>query len=345
MNVREDKIMDGRQALIVPVSAKHAVEGKVEVVIKRVTSEHILAKPEGAVRESFVKSAEREIDFYQHQLKPTIAALWPKCYLSYKSKATTPEFLMVIEDMYEAGFNQEPGLTDSRMRDGLEALAVFHAAYWRDETALKEEQGAFWPLYKRHDSEKDKVAVAAHWERVCKEFPQLDSSVGTRVLAASESLDATVRGTCVTRIHGDAKGPNMFFRDTEGPLASRVRLIDAQWTGRGNPYTDVANLITAGLQVQLLPEFDEYLAHYEENLLHHLPAVHHAEYKDLIKPTWDACWLDYARVVMLGLWAKLSKERLVANRNNVGSSMVGRSEPHVEFIVARAAATLKDMGH
>ena len=56
---------------------------------------------------------------------------------------------------------------------------------------------------------------------------------------------------------------------------------------------------------------------------------------DTLKDEFDIVWLDYARVIVTGLWKNLSNERMAQYKNTVGPSMINRSFPHVKFIVER----------
>ena len=201
------------------------------------------------------------------------------------------------------------------MKNALSALAIFHAAYWGCPNVLSSERGCFWPLYKRSAAERSVETASLHWETVRGDVPPSWTRRllhgWRRVRRRSTRLWSRAASP---ECHGDCKGPNLFFRDlqegAEASLDQQVRFIDAQWTGLGNPFSDVANLLTAGLEVDLLPRFDEFFAFYEEALLAALPESARQEYLDKVQCTWDLCWLDYCRVAMLGLWRNLSLTKL-----------------------------------
>ena len=358
-----DGIVDGRNALIIPAIATPQNGVEEHVVVKRVTSEHAMNKDAGQLRDAFLKSASREIAFYddlQGRVKKedakkgvfhTVERLWPVCYQQHGDAEFT-EYLLVLEDMHHSGYSQSPNISESRMKHALEALAIFHAAFWKDPEVMQSERGCFWPLYKRKEDETEKNNVDAHWEAVLQHFPQLDATVAGRIAERSSEIDQIVAKSGVTKVHGDCKGPNIFFRDLENsgerPLEDSVKLIDAQWVGKGNPFSDVANLLTAGLDESLLPRFDEFFEYYDDHLIQELgkgsDSTEAAFYVEHIRPTWDAAWLDYCRVAMLGLWRGLTPERMEKSRKNVGSSMINRSTPHVEFMVQRVKEKLDAMG-
>ena len=59
-----------------------------------------------------------------------------------------------------------------------------------------------------------------------------------------------------------------------------------------------------------------------------------------LRSEYDPVWLDYARVIVTGLWRKLSPESMERNKNKVGPSMINRSCPHVMFITKRLCRLL-----
>eukprot|EP01061_Rhynchopus_euleeides_P011979 TRINITY_DN21592_c0_g1_i2.p1 TRINITY_DN21592_c0_g1~~TRINITY_DN21592_c0_g1_i2.p1 ORF type:complete len:328 (+),score=88.59 TRINITY_DN21592_c0_g1_i2:334-1317(+) len=323
-------------------------------------------KEEGPLREAFLNSASREVAFYSDlaarcaaeaaaeasgtatpDVFRRVRSLWPVYHNSHADAANT-EFLLVLEDMHHSGYTQSPNVSESRMKNALSALAIFHAAYWGCPNVLSSERGCFWPLYKRSAAERSVETASLHWETVRGDFPQLDPTIASRLASRAAEIDKAVEQSSFTRVHGDCKGPNLFFRDlqegAEASLDQQVRFIDAQWTGLGNPFSDVANLLTAGLEVDLLPRFDEFFAFYEEALLAALPESARQEYLNKVQCTWDLCWLDYCRVAMLGLWRNLSLAKLERAAKDVGASMINRSIPHIEFIGSRVKQKLDEKG-
>ena len=64
------------------------------------------------------------------------------------------------------------------------------------------------------------------------------------------------------------------------------------------------------------------------------------EFRRRLADTIDVCFLDYARVVVLGLWRGASPATMQANARKQGFSMVNRSPRHLEWIARRAARRL-----
>ena len=59
-----------------------------------------------------------------------------------------------------------------------------------------------------------------------------------------------------------------------------------------------------------------------------------------LRSEYDPVWLDYARVIVTGLWRRLSPETMERNKTKVGPSMINRSWPHVMFITRRLCRLL-----
>ncbi len=100
---------------------------------------------------------------------------------------------------------------------------------------------------------------------------------------------------------------------------------------------DVAYALTTSLECELLPEMDSSVDFYLEELQRQLESrgkLYHANVKDL-RSHFDLVWLDYARVIVTGLWKRLSKEQMERYRDVVGPSMINKSLPHIQFIIER----------
>ena len=74
-------------------------------------------------------------------------------------------------------------------------------------------------------------------------------------------------------------------------------------------FQDVAYSLTTSLESGLLDSMGEFVDFYFERLKEKLSS------RNLTLPAsfrshFDVCWLDYARVVMFGLWRRLSLEQV-----------------------------------
>ena len=99
---------------------------------------------------------------------------------------------------------------------------------------------------------------------------------------------------------------------------------------------DVAYVLTTSLDSDLLSTaFEPLVDFYTEALTAELRERGIQVDGDALRGDFDVVWLDYARVIITGLWKNLSRERMEQYRNTVGPSMINRSMDHVIFIVKR----------
>lgn len=233
-------------------------------------------------------------------------------------------------------------MDEKEARCVLESLACLHSHYWG--RMHKKERGTFWVLSLR-ETTGEVESGGATWEAMVDRFPQLETihpevrKLGLLLKEQSQQLDRLVEEGAVTRVHGDAKGWNFFFgRDSSAP--SPFLFIDMQWTGRGHPLQDVAYALTTTLSEEALPQMDQLVDEYVGMLEVRLKDRGIALDKEGLRAQYDQVWLDYARVIVCGLWKKLDQDSIVRNRDKVGPSMINRSWAHVEFITRRLCRLL-----
>lgn len=364
-----DFVLRGRQALIFGAKRKSSI-------VKFVGREHTAAKPE-ALQRPFVESCRREVEFFRSLTgKPVdgdgdgngnrpaaLAELFPRVSATLATPVSSDcrdeAFALVMEDLYVAGYAQPPSLSEATAASALEALSALHAHFWADPAVLGGDRGSFWALERRPQEELDAVAAQERWAGVVSAFAaecrDLPLTLGRDLALAARELDAVVSSTAVTMIHGDAKPANLFSK-TDG----LVKLIDMQWCGKGNPFSDVAYLLCTSLDASLLKSgittateqeddadaelvFARLIAHYERSLIARLNLKSEAarlEFSRRLHASLDVCFLDYVRIVVLSLWKTASPASMQANSLKQGFSMVNRSARHLEWISRRAARCL-----
>ena len=186
------------------------------------------------------------------------------------------------------------------------------------------------------------------WNSFVDRFPELESlhpkvrDIGVRMAGRAEELDRSTEAGAITRIHGDAKGWNFFFakEDSDKKRSQPFLLIDMQWTGRGHPLQDVAYALTTSLSEEALERMDSLVEYYFSRLKARLEQRGHTEDLRRLRMEYDTVWLDYARVVVTGLWKRLDKDSLERNKAKIGPSMINRSMKHVIFITQRLCRLL-----
>ena len=150
------------------------------------------------------------------------------------------------------------------------------------------------------------------WKTVLSRFPHFKelvpnaSQLGISLAAKAENLDNFIGSNLLTMVHGDCKGWNIFFKkqNCSNPELSPVLFIDLQWTGIGHPLQDVAYSLTTTLEPELLNSMDYYVDVY----LKHLSNLISGFNSEKMKQHFDIVWLDYARVIVTGLW---KRDRLI----------------------------------
>ena len=73
---------------------------------------------------------------------------------------------------------------------------------------------------------------------------------------------------------------------------------------------DVAYSLTTSLESGLLDSIDEFVDFYFERLRGKLSSLNLTPPPPSFRSHFDVCWLDYARVVLFGLWRRLSHEQV-----------------------------------
>ena len=176
---------------------------------------------------------------------------------------------------------------------------------------------------------------------LCSLHPQV-RQIGAKMAERAEELDRLTEAGASTRIHGDAKGWNFFFAKESSVKRSGqpFLLIDLQWTGRGHPLQDVAYALTTSLSEEALDRMDSLVEHYVSRLHTRLQERHISLDQGSLRAQYDTVWLDYARVIVTGLWKRLDPDSLERNKGKVGPSMINRSMKHVVFITQRLCRLL-----
>ena len=219
-------------------------------------------------------------------------------------------------------------MNEEQAENLMQTLAHFHSAFWSEDNQ-NEERGSFWVLARRAPLKEVENADET-WKAILSRFPDFQGLVpnieclGQLLASKAKLLDDFIGQNLLTQIHGDCKGWNLFFN------SDQVLLIDMQWTGVGHPLQDVVYALTTSLEADLLHKMDHFLDIY-------LTTLNEAMQSDVsyLKDHFDRVWLDYARVIITGLWKRFSPENIQKHQNTVGPSMIGRSVKHAEFIIKK----------
>jgi thiamine kinase-like enzyme len=342
-DIPKDEVICCMHSNIYKIVLKNEKNKEVNLVAKRVVPSELPAKASLKLWEDFLESVKMEIQFYQQEQKQLeTLQLFPKIYYSNSGcqadKVMDSFHLLVMEDVSDI-YQQSPSMSKTQACDLMKALAKFHAMYWNkiDHTA---ERGSFWVLSRRQPLGETEIANAeSTWKNLLDRFPEFKDlcpdveSLGGALAAKAKSLDDYVAANLMTQIHGDCKGFNLFFKKPNiiKEDEQQVLLIDMQWTGIGHPLQDVAYALTTTLEADLLDSMNDFVDTYIECLSKEVEGLDAGQ----LRKDFDLIWLDYARVIITGLWKRLSPESIIKYQNVVGPSMIGRSLDHAKFIIKK----------
>jgi len=346
-DIPKEDVIKGMQANMFSIIASNKDGIKKRVIVKRIIPKELPEKPTTEIWKGFVESVRTEMEFYQELLLPEhseIRDLFPEVFFSSGTPSNldvTPKetsFCMIMQNL-NTHYMQKPMMNETEAQCVLNSLAKLHAHYWNKMDGSM--RGSFWVLERRKAFPEVERADET-WNDFVDRFPELENihprvrQIGSKLGERAEELDRFVEAGANTRIHGDAKGWNFFFaKDGVSNGMAPFLFIDMQWTGRGHPLQDVAYALTTTLDEDTLPKMDSLVDHYICKLANNLKQEGEALECEDLRKQFDHVWLDYARVIVTGLWKRLNKESIVKNQEKIGPSMINRSWPHVLFITQR----------
>lgn len=162
--------------------------------------------------------------------------------------AATSKFVVVMEDMVGMRIvDQLDGMTIEDTEVAVDALAAWHATWWRRAGHLADEGVAVSlgdPVYPAVLP----IVFAEGWEELATEVdiaPAM-AAIGPRWSAAMPQLLQDLSGEPATLCHGDYRADNIMFDQDGSPV-----LIDFQLTGTGSGAYDLAYFITQSLEADV----------------------------------------------------------------------------------------------
>jgi hypothetical protein len=219
------------------------------------------ALDEAAVFTSTVLSMYlREARFFT-ELSDKVTIRVPACHHASADDETS-SFVVVMEDL--GGLrcvDQTVGMCATDAERAVEALAGWHAAWWRQADDLVARGLALSlgdPIYPAVLP----MVFGEGWAKLAAAttVPPAIDAIGSRFPDAIAGLLADLSTEPTTMIHGDFRADNMLF-DEDGTVA----LVDFQLTGQGSGAYDLAYFITQSLEVEDAaaherPLFDRWIA-------------------------------------------------------------------------------------
>ena len=89
-----------------------------------------------------------------------------------------------------------------------------------------------------------------------------------------------------------------------------IILLDRQWVGKGHPLQDVTYALTTSLGANMLNKLRDFVDHYVECLTSHINCQNKVIISKELRFEFHWIWVDYARVIVTGLWKNLDPEKM-----------------------------------
>lgn len=278
-------------------------------LIGKFPSDDPLSRATGVALKNFIK----EVSFYQ-QLEPRLEISTPRCYFA-EIEGEGPEFALLLEDMRPAAQgDQLAGCSEAVARAAVCELVGLHAPSWNDHSL----RDIAWLGEPTAESREMMVGMynaqlpgfmARYGDRLAADQRHIIEALGQ----SSEVLGRPL-GEPFSLVHIDYRLDNLLIDENARP--PRVTVVDWQSVTLGNPMTDVAYFIGAGL----LPEVRRPL---EESLVRDYHRT--LEARGIQGYDWEQCWEDYRRATFAGFSVTV-----------VASMLVQRTERGDEMFTAMA---------
>ncbi len=264
-------------------------------LIGKFPSDDPLSRATGIALRNYIK----EVSFYR-ELVSRLKIRTPRCYFA-DIEGEGPDFVLLLEDMRPAEQgDQLRGCGEAVARAAVRELVGLHAPGWNDASLrgiewlgepTEEARAMLIGLYNTHlpgFMERYGECLAPEQRDIIEALGQSDQVLG-RPLAEPFSL-----------VHIDYRLDNLLIDEAMSP--PRVTTVDWQSITLGNPMTDVAYFIGAGL----LPEVRRPL---EEDLVRdYHSALAQAGVEGY---RWEDCWQDYRRAAFAGFSVTVVASMLV----------------------------------
>jgi len=365
-SIEASSVIVGRMSVMFPVDLELADGRKEQVIVKRIVPDELEDREHN---ESFIESCRREVSFYGEEVHLQ-SQMFPKVFASFELQHQgKPAFLMVMEELRSLGYEhikccQElfrveqalAGLAQLNTGERLQGCLEKFRAYQREPASMEDfdkARGGFWVASRRPEDELNKAAET--WGQFLSSFEgvlfkddpekfQKLQDIGPKLAELAPKLQKVAREHSVATIHGDAKSWNIFHPVGAHAELRPVKLIDLQWKGLGHPLQDFVYFSTTSVSRKLLDDkHGELIMYFRGLICAHLDATRIddiafrrkmlcANKKEFARLA-DLLFLDYARVVLLGLWRGSNPAKVKEKAERVGISLVTASFEQMEYIL------------
>lgn len=281
-------------------------------LIGKFPSDDPLSQATGVALRNFLK----EVSFYQ-QLQSRLKIRTPRCYFA-AIDGEGPAFMLLLEDLSPAEQgNQLAGCSESVARAALAEVVGLHAPSWNDSSLLELDWlGRPTPESSEMTTSLYNAQLPGFLDRFGSKL-EADQREIITAFGQSTALAQRASQQPFSLVHIDFRLDNLLIDESLEP--PRVTTVDWQSITIGNPMTDVAYFIGAGL----LPEVRRPI---EENLV--------AEYHAALGATgisdysWNDCWDDYRRATFAGFSVTVVASMLVQQTERGDEMFTAMAQRH-----------------
>jgi len=253
-------------------------------LVAKFASDDPMSRQTGVQLRNYLK----ETHFYQ-DLQARLGIATPRCYYA-AIEGDGPEHMLLLEDMAPAEQgDQLAGCTPELARAAVLELVGLHAPSWCDASL----RGIDWLGEPSEDMLTIgrmlyRAQLAPFFERFRDRLEPDEADIIARA-ADSQGPPFELLRDVYSLVHIDYRLDNLLVDHRSDP--PRVSVVDWQSVTLGNPLTDVAYFLGAGLLPEVRREVEEGIVR----------DYHQALCDAGIKGYgWDACWSDYRRGVFSG---------------------------------------------
>jgi hypothetical protein len=281
-------------------------------LIGKFPSDDPLSRATGVALRNFLK----EVSFYQ-QLQSSLRIRTPRCYFA-QIKDEGPEFMLLLEDLSPAEQgNQLAGCSETVARAALSQLVGLHAPSWNDARLLELDWlGQSTPESGAMVTSLYNAQLPGFMERFGDKLDADQRAIIT-AFGQSSALQQRSQSEPFALVHIDFRLDNLLIDET-GPEPI-VTTVDWQSITVGNPMTDVAYFIGAGLLADTRRSAEDALVReYHQALL----AAGIADY------AWTNCWEDYRRATFAGFSVTVVASMLVQQTERGDEMFTAMAQRH-----------------
>ena len=264
-------------------------------LIGKFPSDDPLSQATGVALRNFLK----EVSFYQ-QLQSRLNIRTPRCYYA-AIEGEGPAFMLLLEDLSPAEQgNQLAGCSESVARAALAEVVGLHAPSWNDSSLLELDWlGRPTPETSEMTTSLYNAQLPGFLERFGAKL-EADQREIITAFGQSTALAQRASQQPFSLVHIDFRLDNLLIDESVNP--PQVTTVDWQSITIGNPMTDVAYFIGAGL----LPEVRRPI---EQKLVTEYHAALGAA--GISDYSWEDCWDDYRRATFAGFSVTVVASMLV----------------------------------